>query len=128
YDGSSDHPASICSRLLGCNRHRRRCFMSRLEKLLRHFRVAELLRIQVHYRDPGTVLHLRLPQVMEMLLPMPKVLQVFGHMLGKQDVTGITTIHRSLGEVEAGASDDGATTHTYYSAHRATVHSHTELE
>ena len=127
YDGSSDDPASICSRLFSCDRHRC-CLMSRLEKLLRYFGIAEFFSVKIHHRYMRTVFHFRLTQVVQMLFPVAEVFQVFGDVLGKQDVLGITTIHHPLGNVDAGTGNVGPTAHIHHPAHRPAVHAHAQLE
>ena len=111
-----------------CERHRRRCFVPRLQKLLRHFGIAELLGVKIHHRNTCTVFHLRLTQIVQMLFPVAELFQVFGDVLGEQDVAGIATIHHPLGNVDSGAGDVGASAYIHDSAHRAAVHTHAQLE
>ena len=63
-----------------------------------------------------------------MLFPVAELFQVFSDVLGKQDVLGITTIHHSLGDVDAGTGNVGPTAHIYYPAYRPAVHAHTQPE
>ena len=102
--------------------------MSRLEKLLRHLGIAELVGVKIDHRNARTVLHFRLPQIVQMLVPMAELFQVFGDVLGEQDVTGIAAIHHALGDVDAGTGNVGPTAHIYYPAYRPTVHAHTQPE
>ena len=85
----SDHPAAAPARLLRCERHRRRCLMPRLEKLLRHFGITKLFSVKIHHRYMRTVFHFRLSQIVQMLFPVAELFQVFGDVFRKQDVLGI---------------------------------------
>ena len=72
--------------------------------------------------------HLRLTQIVQMLFPMAKLFQVFRHMLRKENVLGIATIHHPLGNVDSGAGNVRASTHIHHAADRAAVHAHAQLE
>ena len=74
------------------------------------------------------MLHFRFPQIVQMLVPMPELFEVFGDVPGKQDVLGVATIHHPLGNVDAGAGNVGATTYVYHAANRAAVHAHAQFE
>ena len=102
--------------------------MSRLEKLLRYLGIAEFFSVKIHHRNMRTVFHLRLTQIVQMLFPVAEVFQVFGDVLGKQDVLGIATIHHSLGNVDSGSGNVGPTAHIHHAAHRPAVHTHAQLK
>ena len=85
--------------------------MSRLEKLLRHFGIADFFGVKIDHRYMRTVFHFQLTQFVQMLFPVAELFQIFGDALGKENVPGIATIHHSLGDVDAGAGDVGSSAH-----------------
>src|SRR6059058_1129870 len=75
-----------------------------------------------------TMFHLGLTQIVQISFPMAELLQVFGDMLRKQDVLRIATIHHSLGNVDAGTGDIGATAYVDDATDRATMYAHAQLK
>src|SRR4051794_10893894 len=65
---------------------------------------------------------------MEVAPPVAVLLDVLGHVLGDEDVAGVTAIHYSLGNIDPRASDVGAATDVYHAAHWSTVNTHPQLE
>ena len=63
-----------------------------------------------------------------MRIPVAELFQVFRHVLGQQDVTGIATIHHPLGNVNSGPGNVGPTTYIHHAADRATMHTHAQFE
>src|SRR5436305_12530589 len=63
-----------------------------------------------------------------MALPMAVLFQVLGHMFRDQDMSGVTTIHHSLRDVDSGTRYVGATTYVHHAADRSAVHPHPQLE
>ena len=53
-----------------------------------------------------------------MPLPVAELFQVFRHVLGEQDVTGIATIHHPLGNINSGAGNVGPTAYIHDAADR----------
>ena len=97
-------------------------------KSLRHFGIAKLGDVKVNHRNVGTVFHFGLTKIVQMFVPVAKLFQVFRHMLGNQNVLGITTIHHPLGNVDAGAGDVGASAHIHHTTNRAAVNTHPQFE
>ena len=52
---------------------------------------------------PNAVLHLALSEVTQTWRPLPVLHQIIGHVLGEENMAGITAIHDSLRHVDAGA-------------------------
>ena len=63
-----------------------------------------------------------------MPLPVAELFQVFRHVLGEQDVTGIATIHHPLGNINSGPGNVGPTAYIHHAADRATMHTHAQFE
>jgi hypothetical protein len=57
--------------------------------------------------EADSVLHFNLAQIVQLRLPLPIVRKIVCHPLRKKDVTPITAIHDSLGDVDAGACNIG---------------------
>jgi hypothetical protein len=60
--------------------------------------------------------------------PTVVLFQVFGHMFGDEDVTGITTIHHPLGHVDSGTGDVLALVHIDHFVNRTVVNSHPQRD
>ena len=84
--------------------------------------------VEIYYRHTNPMFHFAFPQIVQVAFPMPVLFQVFGHVLGHQDVTGITTIHYPLRDVNSGARYVGATTHVNHTTDRPAVNSHAQLQ
>src|SRR6266550_4668884 len=65
---------------------------------------------------------------MQVPLPVAVLFQIFSHVLGNEDVTGVTAIHHSLRDVDSGPGNVGTTTYVHHTAHRSTMDSHSQLE
>src|SRR2546428_2557099 len=102
--------------------------MPRVQKFLRHLGIAELVRVEVDDRDTRAVFHLNLAQIVQTCFPVTKLFQVFGNMLGKQNVTGVTTIHHTLRDVNASAGNVGSSAYINDAADGAAVHAHAQAE
>src|SRR5206468_7659287 len=126
YCGGSDNPASAAGALLTECRHR--CFLTRLPKFLRHFGIAEFLGVKIDHRHMRTVFYLGITKVMQMPLPVAELFQIFRHVLGEQDVTGIAAIHHPLGNINSGPGNVGPTAYIHDAADRATMHTHAQFE
>ena len=67
--------------------------------------VSDAVSVEIDYRDRDTVLHFALTEIVQMRSPFRIIIDVVGHMLGEEDVSGIPTIHHPLREanVETGS-------------------------
>ena len=70
------------------------------------------------------VFHLHFAQVMQMRAPAPILLKVLRDSFRQQDVTGVPTIHQTLGEVDANSGGVEATVNVRNLADRPAVHAH----
>src|SRR5207249_4649420 len=87
-----------------------------------------VFRVEIDDRNAHAVLYLAFAEIVQMLLPVAVLLQIFGHVFRYQDVTSITTIHYPLGDVDAGTCNIGATTYVNHTANRAAMNSHPQLQ
>jgi hypothetical protein len=71
--------------------------------------------------------HFACAKVMQKRPPTLVLFEIFGHVPGKQDVSGIATIHHPLRHVDAGAGDVGSLIDIDDLIDRAAVDSHAEL-
>src|SRR4029453_6807896 len=62
-------------------------------KFLRHFRVAELLCVEIYGVNADAVFHFALTKIVQKRTPPRILLQIFSDMLGKENVSGIAAIH-----------------------------------
>src|SRR5437868_6195824 len=62
------------------------------------------------------VFHFALAQIMQMALPMTELLEVFSHVPGDENVTGVAAIHYALHDIDSGAGNVGATTYVHHAA------------
>ena len=76
--------------------------------------------------EPDAVLHLALTEVVQTRRPLPGMHQIIGHVLGEEDVPGVTAIHHALRHVDAGAGDVGAAGHVGHLAHWSAVNAHAD--
>ena len=74
------------------------------------------------------MLYLAFAKLVQMLLPVAVLLQIFGHVFRHQDVISITTIHYSLRDVDAGTGNIGATTYVNHTANRPAMNPHAQLQ
>ena len=74
----------------------------------RRIRVAELFRVEVHDGDHFPVLYLALTDIVQVGSPLRIVLKVFGDVLRKKDVPGVSAIHHPLRNVNTGSRYVGA--------------------
>ena len=72
--------------------------------------------------------HLAFAKIVQVRLPVPVLFQIFRHMLGEENVSGVTAIHHSLRHVDPGAGDIRALVHINYPADRTAMHTHTQLK
>ena len=70
------------------------------------------------------MLHFAFAQIMEIGAPARILLEVICHMLGKQDVSGVTAIHYPLRDVDARAGDVGVFVQITDLIDRAAVNAH----
>ena len=93
-------------------------------QLRRLGRIPDHIGIEVHYRNDDTMFDLKIPEVMQVRLPTAVLCKIIGHAFGQENVTGITAIHHSLRDVNAGAGDVLALVHVGDVMDRAAVNSH----
>jgi len=81
-------------------------FPSGLE-LARQFRITNLIRVETEEAHAHAMFHFTWAKLVQERLPVRVLFEVFRDMSGKQDVSGITTVHYPLGNVYAGTGDVG---------------------
>src|SRR5437870_2244471 len=59
---------------------------------------------------------------------MAVLFQILRHVLGNEDVAGITTIHHPLRDVDSSSRNIGTTTYVYHAANRAAMDPHAQLQ
>ena len=64
-------------------------------------RIANAVSVEVDYAKTHSVFQFTCAKVVQEWLPVAVLFQVFRHMLGKQDVTGIAAIHDPLSHVNS---------------------------
>src|SRR4030095_8123082 len=101
-------------------------FLKRQESL-EQLRIANFIRIEIHDRDTYSVFHFACAKIMQEWPPLLICFEIFGDMLGKEDVAGVSAIHHPLRHVEASTGEIGMTIYIYHPAHRTAVHPHPEL-
>ena len=72
--------------------------------------------IEIEHVDALAVLHFHLAQIMQRWPPSSVLLKIFSDSLRKQDMTGVATIHHSLGEINP---NPGSVDPIIYVGHRA---------
>ena len=60
--------------------------------------------------------------------PLLVFFQIFGDVLGKKNVPGVTAIHHPLRHVEAGTGEIGTIVYIDHTADRAAVNAHAQLQ
>ena len=98
--------------------------LRRFLELLRHGRVAQLLREEIYNVNADPVFHFALTQIVQARRPLPVLCEIIRHPLRKENVTGIAAIHHPLRQVDACSGNVAAPVHIGHFAHRAAVHSH----
>ena len=74
------------------------------------------------------VFHFHLTQIMQMWPPSSVLLEIFRDSLRQQDMTGITTIHQSLGEINPHPSRIDPVVDVGHRAHWPAVHAHPDRQ
>jgi len=64
-------------------------------------RVAHALGVKINDVQPDAVLNLDFAKIMQLWLPSAILSQIIGHTSGEENVTGIATVHHSLGSVDS---------------------------
>src|SRR5438093_4927424 len=59
---------------------------------------------------------------------MAVLFQILRHVLGNEDVAGITTIHHPLRDVDSSSRNIGTTTYVYHAANRSAMDPHAQLQ
>ena len=101
-------------------------FLKRSE-LFRQLRIANFIRVEVGHANADPVFHFVCAKIMQERPPTIVLFEIFGHVLGKQDVSGIAAIHHPLRHVDAGAGDVGSLIDIDDLIDRAAVDSHAKL-
>ena len=100
-------------------------FLNRLE-LARQVRITDFIRVEVADMDPDPMLHFACPQIVQKRSPTVVLFQIFSHTFGDEDVTGITTIHHSLRQVDPGAGNVLPLVYVSHFADRTAVNPHSQ--
>ena len=102
-------------------------FLNRL-KFLGQLRVADFTVVKVGKADAHAVLRFAFAQVMEIGAPARILFQVFRHMPGEKNVTGVTAIHHPLRDVDARAGNIGMFVQITDFIDRAAVNAHADAQ
>src|SRR4029453_14404806 len=73
-------------------------------EFLRDLWIAEVLFVKIKQVQTQAVFHLALAQIVQVRLPVAIARQVFGHMRGQKNVSGISAIQNPLGDVDSRSS------------------------
>jgi len=74
--------------------------------------------------DADSVFHFHFAQIVQLRLPMSVLLEIFGHTLRQQDVSGIPAIHYSLGDIDSDAGGVRAVVQIRHRADWPAMHTH----
>ncbi len=102
-------------------------FPDRLE-LFRQLRIADFIGVEVADIDPDPMFHFACAQVVQERSPPVVLFQIFSHMFGDEDVTGVATIHHSLRHVDPRAGDVLALVHVDHFVDRTAVNAHSQRD
>ena len=72
--------------------------------------------------------HFAFAEIVELRLPPRILFQIFGDMLGEQNVAGITAVHHPLGYVDSGTGDVGLLIQIGYFVNGAAVNPHADTK
>src|SRR4029079_11267795 len=75
-----------------------------------------------------SMFHLTFAQVVQVRSPMSVVCQVVSHVVGQKNVTGVTAIHYSLGDVNSRACDVDTLVHVGDPVDRPAMDSHSDMD
>src|SRR5947207_584523 len=95
-----------------------------LLELLQWLRVSNLIVVEVNDVYLDAMLHLHLPQLVQMVPPLRVLLQVVRDTLGKQNVAGIATIHHALRDIDPGTGDIRSLIDIRYFVDRPAMNAH----
>jgi hypothetical protein len=98
-------------------------FLQRLE-FCRQLRITKLIRVEIADIQTDAMFYLARAKVVQERPPLLMLFQVFGDMLGHEDVPGIAAIHHPLGHIDSGAGDVGPLIHIGDLIHWAAVNTH----
>ena len=84
--------------------------------------------VEIYDRHASAVLYFALTERVEVGVPFAGMFEIFGSVLGKKNVSGITAIHHALGDVDPGTGNVPAFIDIQHAAHRAAVHTHAHLQ
>ena len=91
---------------------------------LGRIRIADDIGIEIDHRDNDTVFHFEIAELVQIRLPAAVLCEIIGDAFGKKDVTGITTIHHPLRDVNASPGDILTLVHIGDVMDRAAVNAH----
>ena len=81
-----------------------RAVLSKLE-LLRNLLISDFLAGEVNDANMLTVFYLAFAKIVQVRLPMIVLLKILGGMFRDQDVSGISTVHYPLRDIDSGAGN-----------------------
>jgi hypothetical protein len=87
-------------------------------------RIAEAILIKVKQVQAQPVLHLALPQVVQVRLPVAILGQIFGDVLRQKNMPRIAAIHHALRHIDSRSGDVGFLVNIDDSVDRPAVNSH----
>jgi len=86
------------------------------------------LAVKVGHADADAVFHFTCAKIMQQRPPLLVFFQVFCHMFGEKDVTGVTAIHHPLRDVKSGPGKIRTIIHINHTADRPAVNAHPQLQ
>src|SRR5260370_29797861 len=96
-------------------------------KFFRKLRIAQLVGVEIYNGDAHTVFHFARAEVVQERPPAFVLFEIFGDVLGKENVPGVPAIHNPLRHVEASSAEIGVTIYIYDTAHTTAVHANPNL-
>ena len=92
----------------------------------RHCGISELFGVEIYGNYFYTVFHFAFAEIMQERLPVWVLLEIFGDVFRKQDVSGIAAIHHPLRDVHSGAGNIRPLIHVDHPADRPAVNAHAQ--
>ena len=125
-EGSNDHGKHE-QRNRHCRpAHSGALFLQRLE-IFRQLRIANLIAMKIHHRDAHAMFHFAGTKIVQERSPLLVFFQIFGDMLGKEDVSCVAAIHHPFCHVDSSAREIGPFIYIDHAANWPAVDSHPKL-
>src|SRR5438876_10467814 len=95
-------------------------FLKRQESL-GQLRITDLIRVEVRNAHAHSVFYVECTDIVQKRSPALVFCQVLSHVMGEEDVPGVSAIHHPLRHVDAGTSHVGAFVYVDHATDGATV-------